>query len=57
MPHAEQSPTAAADAETAVQKRYTKLYAQLSMQAQHKYFSSRKLSGKGAQSALESTYI
>lgn len=38
----------AADAEVALQRHYSRLYAQLSMQAQHKYFSSKSLSGKGA---------
>lgn len=31
-----------------MQKQYTRLYARLSMQAQHKYFSGTTLSGRGA---------
>ena len=46
MPRASQSP-AAPDAEETVKKHYTTLYAQLCMQAQHKYFSGKTLSGRG----------
>lgn len=47
MPERQHSPTAA-EAEVALQKQYNTLYAQLSMQAQHRLFSGNTLSGRGA---------
>ena len=46
MPRAKHSPSVP-DSEDTVKQHYNVLYAQLCMQAQHKYFSGKTLSGRG----------